>query len=95
MIQVAQLDTPEFRELAEQVGKPVWSTAKTSAGRKMAKFAWCGKDAEQFAKIVGPRLRLKKRNWLITQEFFRAREAGDLGWMLELKAQMIALNKVT
>ena len=92
-IQLSQLDTPEFRTLAAELGCRVMEVKQlTTAGRKVAKIHWWSKKADALLKEVGPLLRLKARQWLIVQAFWAATTEAQEA---VLKAQMITLNKVT
>ena len=92
-VQLGQLDTPEFRALAAELGRRIIEvTQPTTAGRKVAKINWWGKNADALLREVGPLLRLKARQWLLIQAFWAARTEAQEEM---LKAQMIALNKVT
>jgi len=63
----------------------------TTAGRRVAKIHWWGHKADVLLQEIGPLLKLKARQWLVCQAFWGAREED----FAALKAQMIALNKVT
>ena len=92
-VQLGQLDTPEFRALAAELGCRLIEVGQlTTAGRKVAKVNWWGKRADALLKDIGPLLRLKARQWLIVQAFWAAKTEVQEEM---LKAQMIALNKIT
>lgn len=92
-MQLSQLDTPEIRALAKELGKPFWSTAETKAGNPYGKIAWCGKDAEQLLKRVGPHMRLKARQWKVVQQYLKAKAKEDVTRILILKEEIQVINK--
>ena len=95
MVQLSQLDTPEFRGLIAELDRPIWGCDVTTAGRKVSRTAWCGKNAEELLSRIGPCLKLKARQWGLVKEFLAARTTDNMGAMLMLAEDMQTLNKET
>ena len=95
MVQLSQLDTPEFRALISELGRPIWGGDITTAGRKVSRTAWCGKNAEELLARIGPCLKLKARQWGLVKEFLAARVEGDTLRLIMLAEEMKQLNVVT
>lgn len=90
VVQLTGLDTPEFQALGGEIKRNAKRCGVTSAGNPYAKMCWYGSTAETLMREIGPHLRLKRRQWEITQRFFENRSLAP-----QLRVEMMRANKET